>query len=187
MDPLVEAGLRRWPQVPACRGWLGLDARGGWHLRDDACQAAGPFPASRGSRLEHPGLVAFIGRNYAAEASGAWYFQNGPQRVYVELEAAPWVLGVQVEEGPAGRRWRLHTHTGRVLPPGGRAQAWLDEQGRLFLSTPLGLGLMRSADMHAAAEALEAQAWSLAEASHAELVARHGLCLSPARAGAGRA
>lgn len=187
MDPIVEAALRKWPNVPACRGWLGLDARGHWHLRDDACQAAGPFPAARGGRLEHAGLIAFIGRNYAADAQGAWFFQNGPQRVYVELEAAPWVLGVQAQDHPGGRRWALHTHTGLALDAGGAPpQAWLDEHGRLFLDTPLGLGLVRSADMHAAAEALEAGAWPLAEARHAALIARHGLCLSPATAqGAG--
>ena len=31
MDAIVEAALRKWPNVPACRGWLGLDARGDWY------------------------------------------------------------------------------------------------------------------------------------------------------------
>lgn len=180
MDASVEAALRKWPSVPACRGWLGLDARGDWYLRDDACQAAGRFPQPKGSRLEHAGLIAFIGRNYAVDAGGAWFFQNGPQRVYVELEAAPWVLGVQA--GPDGG-WIVQTHTG--LAAGPVRQAWSDEQGRLFLDTPLGLGLVRSADMHAAADALEAGRWPLAEIRHAALLQAHGLCLSPQAAASG--
>jgi hypothetical protein len=44
--------------------------------------------------LRHEKLVDFIQRNYDHDADGCWYFQNGPQRVYVELEAAPWVLRI---------------------------------------------------------------------------------------------
>jgi hypothetical protein len=33
--------------------------------------------------------VNFIQRNYDHDAQGQWFFQNGPQRVYVELEATP--------------------------------------------------------------------------------------------------
>lgn len=54
MDEIVKAAMAKWPEVPACYGWLGLDARGQWHLRDDAVQRAGPFaganPAGRGQR-----------------------------------------------------------------------------------------------------------------------------------------
>ncbi|MCD6666313.1 MAG: DUF2946 family protein, partial [Hydrogenophaga sp.] len=28
MDEIVKAAMAKWPQVPACYGWLGLDARG---------------------------------------------------------------------------------------------------------------------------------------------------------------
>ena len=89
MDDIVKAALAKWPKVPDCRGWLGLDARGDWYMRDDACQRAGAFPHPKGSRIEHSKLQAFIGRNYAADEHGAWFFQNGPQRVYVVLEATP--------------------------------------------------------------------------------------------------
>jgi hypothetical protein len=83
MDDIVKAALAKWPNVPACHGWLGLDSRGQWHMRDDAAQAAGPFPQSKGSVLRHDKLIAFIQRNYAADDAGQWFFQNGPQRVYV--------------------------------------------------------------------------------------------------------
>ena len=58
MDDIVKQAMAKWPNVPACAGWLGLGARGDWYLRDAAAQAAGPFAgagssaASRGSRVE---------------------------------------------------------------------------------------------------------------------------------------
>ena len=95
MDAIVAAALKKWPNVPHCYAWLALDARGDWYMRDDRIQAAGPFPRVKGSRIDHEKLREFIARNYAADDSGAWFFQNGPQRVYVELEAAPWVWRLQ--------------------------------------------------------------------------------------------
>ena len=65
MDEIVRAALKKWPNVPACYGWLALDARGDWYMRDDRIQAAGPFPTVKGSRIEHDKLREFIQRNYA--------------------------------------------------------------------------------------------------------------------------
>lgn len=176
MDEIVKAALRKWPQVPACHGWLAFDARGDWYMRDDRVQAAGPFPQVKGSRINHDKLRDFIHRNYEADASGCWYFQNGPQRVYVELEAAPLVLGVERAAGaPDGFAW--HSHTGQ-----GVAQIdtmLLDESGRLFGVTPLGLGIVRSLDMDVAADALEARGWVPQEVRFADLPARYHYCLSP--------
>ena len=53
MDDIVKAALKKWPNVPDCYGWLALDARGDWYMRDDRIQAAGPFPQIKGSRVEH--------------------------------------------------------------------------------------------------------------------------------------
>ena len=80
MDDIVQQALIKWPNVPHCYGWLGLDARGRWYLRDDAVQAQGAFPNSKGELIEHQKLIAFIERNYEADAQGQWFFQNGPQR-----------------------------------------------------------------------------------------------------------
>ena len=85
MDDIVKAALAKWPHVPHCHGWLALDARGDWYLRDAPTQAAGPFPQVKGSRIVHDKLLAFIQRNYAHDEHGAWFFQNGPQRVYTDL------------------------------------------------------------------------------------------------------
>ena len=174
MDDIVKAALKKWPQVPACYGWLALDARGDWYMRDDRTQAAGPFPQAKGSRILHDKLREFIHRNYERGDDGAWFFQNGPQRVYVELEAAPLVLGVQ---RVAERTWQVCPHTS--TQPLEVQSAWLDEHGRLFLATPAGLGLVRSLDMDAAADAVDCGLWVPQEAVFADLPRRFGYLLSP--------
>ena len=172
MDEIVEAALRKWPNVPHCYGWLGLDVRGDWYLRDERAQAAGAFPVVKGSRIEHAKLREFIERNYAADAAGCWFFQNGPQRVYVELEAAPWI-------------WRLHPHHGKIdvrSHTGLRAaveSAWLDESGRLFLASRQGLGIVHTADVELAAGLVEAGTWQPTSMPHAALLERFAVCLSP--------
>lgn len=177
MDEIVKAALKKWPAVPACHGWLGLDARGDWYMRDDRVQAAGPFPQVKGSRLLHDKLREFIHRNYLPDADGAWLFQNGPQRVYVELEAAPLVWGVE-RDGAAG--YRVQAHTGAAA--GAVRSAWLDEHGRLFLDTAAGFGLVRSMDMDAAADAVVSGRWTPQPARFDELPQRFGYRLSPQRA-----
>ena len=174
MDDIVKQALKKWPNVPHCYGWLALDARGDWYMRDDRVQAAGPFPKVKGSRILHEKLREFIERNYLVDDAGCWYFQNGPQRVYVELEAAPWVWRL---EAVAGAAPRITSHTGQVAQFG---SAWLDECDRLFLATDLGLGIVHTLDMEAAAGAVESAAWSPAAITFDALVARFGYRLAPA-------
>lgn len=173
MDEIVRRAMARWPNVPECLGWLGLDARGNWYLRDAAAQACGAFasgrPGARGDRLEHAGLIAFIGRNYEADARGRWYFQNGPQRVFVELELTPWIWRVA-----AGGQ--VHAHTGRPAQVEG---IWVDELGRVLLQTDLGAGLVHSLDMHLVAERVESGAWAPQAIESAALPARFGYVPSP--------
>ena len=71
MDDIVKAALKKWPNVPHCYGWLALDARGDWYMRDDRIRAAGPFPQVKGSRITHDKLLAFIHRNYDRDERGA--------------------------------------------------------------------------------------------------------------------
>lgn len=166
MDEIVKQALAKWPNVPACTGWLGLDARGQWWMRDAPTQARGSFQAGcaagdvgmKGSQLKHDKLIAFIQRNYGVDARGFAWFQNGPQRVFVELEAAPYCL-------------RLH-EDGRIYATAGSSQsengeqaitqiqsAWLDENGHLYLAfahtAGLALGRVHSQDMLLALAALE--------------------------------
>jgi len=173
MDEMVRAALKKWPNVPACTGWLALDARGDWYMRDARTQAAGPFPASKGSRIQHDKLREFIERNYEAGPQGAWFFQNGPQRVYVELEAAPQV-------------WRLHELTGRSPRVCSHAgveasveSVWLDEHGRVFLATDAGFGNVHTQDMAYAADAIEAGLWQPREMAFDAMPGHFGYRLSP--------
>jgi Protein of unknown function (DUF2946) len=137
MDDTVLAALAKWPDVPAVYGWLGLTARGEWRLQ--------------GQPIANAALRDFIGRNYAGDERGRWYFQNGPQRVYVTLDATPWIWWIAQDEG--GRS--LHTHTGiRVRHLQG---AWLDESGRAYLKSELGFGLLDSRDTHVFLEAAQAE------------------------------
>ena len=174
MDDIVKAAIQKWPNVPNCFDWLGLDARGDWYLRDAATQAAGPFPQSKGSRVTHSKLREFIQRNYEPDAQGAWFFQNGPQRVYVALELAPLVIGVRRD---ASGRFVFETHTAQAVEE--VRSTWLDEEGRLYLETEHGLGVVRSLDMDAAADAMEALGWTPDEVNASELPARFGFVRRP--------
>lgn len=174
MDDIVKQALKKWPNVPHCYGWLALDARGDWYMRDDRVQAAGPFPKVKGSRILHEKLREFIERNYLVDGAGCWFFQNGPQRVYVELEAAPWVWRLEAVPGSAPR---ITSHTGLAAQ---FESAWLDERDRLFLATDLGLGIVHTLDMEAAAGAVESAAWSPAATTFDALVPRFGYRLAPA-------
>jgi len=173
MDEIVEAALRKWPNVPHCYGWLALDARGDWYMRDERIQRAGPFPQVKGSVIRHDKLLGFIHRNYALDERGAAYFQNGPQRVHVELEAAPWVWRIDGQPGA----WQVHAHTGQAAQPRG---AWLDEHGRLFLDCDLGFGIVHTMDMLAASQAVESGDWQPQEMAFGEMPGRFGYVLRPA-------
>lgn len=116
MEDWVQRALARWPNVPALYGWLRLDRRGRWLIRDEVI-----------SRTQ---IIDTINRNYAADARGCWYFQNGPQRGYMALDVTPFVLQV------AGDGERLQTHTG--LPVAQPSRAYLDEEGSLLLATEHG-------------------------------------------------
>jgi hypothetical protein len=179
MDDIVRQAIAKWPNVPDCYGWLGLDARGNWYMRDDRAQAAGPFApaegdrntASKGARLLHEKLIDFIQRNYESDASGCWFFQNGPQRVYVELEVTPFIWRVNPTPG-----FGVTAHTGQ---PARVQRCILDEQGWLYLETDLGFGLVHTQDMTHAADAVEQGLWVPQELSFDDFPARFGYARSP--------
>jgi hypothetical protein len=124
VDDIVLAAIAKWPNVPAVFGWLSLTARGEWRIR--------------GERIGNRAIVDFIGRNYAVDNLGRWFFQNGPQRVFVELEATPWVYRLAPGEPIAA-------HTG-ARPLVLDSAALLDD-GRVVLVTDLGAGLVDDRDV----------------------------------------
>ena len=120
MDDIVRQAMAKWPNVPHCYGWLALDARGHWRMLDERAQQL-KLP---GDKLSNAALVGFINRNYTSDERGRWYFQNGPQRVFVNLEAAPYVVKTDPQHG-------LVLHTG--APFGAVEQACMTPQGVLYL------------------------------------------------------
>ena len=75
---------------------------------------------------------------------------------------------------PAGRpgaRVVVTSHTGRAATAG---DAFVDERGRLFLASDIGLGIVHTLDMGAASDAVERGVWRPQEAAFETLVERFG-------------
>lgn len=125
MEDWVHRALQRWPNVPALYGWLALDRRGRWLIR--------------GEPISRPQIVDTIARNYAADEHGRWYFQNGPQRGYMQLAYAPLVLWASADGHT------LRTHTGlEVRAP---SAVYLDEEGALLIVSEHGPGVLADQDL----------------------------------------
>ncbi|MGB7192579.1 MAG: DUF2946 family protein [Collimonas pratensis] len=123
MDQIVLQAMQKWPNVPHCYGWLALDARGAWRMRDEQTQQQ-DLP---GDKIMHTALVGFINRNYKADEQGCWYFQNGPQRVYVDLALTPYIAHTDPLLG-------FVLQTGEAMPTVNSVM--LTEEGRLLLAVP---------------------------------------------------
>jgi len=137
MDEIVLRSMLKWPDVPAVYGWLALDRRGNWMIKT----VAGRF-----ERIAHAAVKEFIGRNYASDSEGRWYFQNGPQRVFVALDYTPWVY--RFDDAGQG----LLAHTGAA--PRALEAVFLDDAGALLLKTEIGIGVLLDRDLPAFLERL---------------------------------
>ncbi|NDD64430.1 MAG: DUF2946 family protein, partial [Acidobacteria bacterium] len=136
MDDDVLRAKSRWPDVPAAWGWLYLDRRGQWRLIDRGAPGFDPVADARGEPIRHAALIDFIARNYACTAQGQWFFQNGPQQVFVDLELAPIIF--RVASSPTGAV--LLTHTGERVARVGKLGA--DADGNVWALTDLGPGVL---------------------------------------------
>jgi len=56
MDEIVARSMAKWPDVPDVYGWLSLDRRGNWLLKNE--------------KIGNGALREFIGRNYQPDARG---------------------------------------------------------------------------------------------------------------------
>lgn len=151
MDEAVLRGMAKWPDVPDVYGWLSLDRRGNWLLK--------------GEKIGNAAFRDFISRNYAADDRGRWYFQNGPQRVFVTLGYTPLVLHF---EGDA-----LFDHCGR---PFALQQAFVDEEGSVLMQGATGFGLLDDRDLAAYAD----RAQGLPEIACETVAGRFGFIQRPA-------
>jgi len=135
--------LKRWPNVPALFGWLSLDRRGRWLIQ--------------GEPISHARIIDVIDRNYAADEHGRWYFQNGPQRGYMQLESTPLILFV------ADDNEHLITHNGLAVEQ--LSAAYLDEEGSLVVTTEHGPGELRGTDLQWALDRLSIDGAAVDDAS----------------------
>jgi len=152
MDDSVVRSLAKWPNVPAVYGWLELDRRGNWLIK--------------GGRIGNAALREFIARNYEADSEGRWFFQNGPQRVYVKLAYTPLVVHYEGE--------RLVDQCGRVFVP---VAAYLDDEGSVLLEGEAGIAVMDDRDLDRYADS----AGKLEPVARAEVPKRFGFVPDPGK------
>jgi hypothetical protein len=112
----------KWPNVPDCYGWLALDRRGQWRMRDEFTQQ-NHLP---GQVIKHAALNEFIARNYACDELGRYFFQNGPQRVFITLDTTPWIA--RIIPGDTGPH--LTNQCRQIMEP---AAALSDEKGNIYI------------------------------------------------------
>lgn len=146
MDDVVIRAMAKWPNVPVVYGWLALDRRGRWSIK------TGSPGITKGGAPEfepvaNQKLIEFIGRNYAHDAAGCWYFQNGPQRVYVELAYTPYIYRIA-----RAHPLSFETHTGSACAT--LRAVCMDENGNLLLVAEHGPGLLLDRDLPRALAAL---------------------------------
>ena len=134
MDEIVKQAMAKWPSVPHCYGWLALDARGAFRMRDEAAQRVN----SPGDIIRHTSLLNFIYRNYARDERGAWFFQNGPQRVYVELETTPFIARTDPSH-------QFVLHDGEVMSD--IDEVCLTEHGQLVLINSRQIAMLDDRDL----------------------------------------
>ena len=120
--------MAKWPNVPAVYGWLALDRRGNWLIKRET--------------IGNAALNAFISRNYLHDDAGCWYFQNGPQRVFVDLDYTPLVYRVT---NPLKAPLVLTTHIGDAANT--LLGAWIDEHGTVLIDTDRGIGIVHDHDL----------------------------------------
>ena len=123
MDEQVLRSLVKWPNVPECFGWLALDRRGQWRMRDEFAQQN----HLSGQVIVHRALSEFISRNYACDQAGNYFFQNGPQRVFVTVDCTPWI--VRITPAQQGSQFLTQCHT-----PFEPSAAFSDEQGNIYIA-----------------------------------------------------
>ncbi len=128
MDEIVLRAIAKWPEVPSVFNWLSLDRRGNWFIKNE--------------RIANSAITEFISRNYAADEHGRWFFQNGPQRVFVKLAYAPFVYRtVLLADGGLD----LVAHTG--TPAGRIAALLIDENDLMLADTAVGVGVIHDQDL----------------------------------------
>jgi hypothetical protein len=154
MDSQVARSMAKWPNVPAVYGWLDLDRRGNWRIR--------------GQRILHRGLCDFISRNYQADDHGRWYFQNGPQRVFVKLAYTPLVAHYEDD--------RVVDQRGEIIRP---AAIYVDDEGSVLIEGADAVALLDDRDLQRFADRCGYGIDSLPRIAPADVPARFRFVADP--------
>ena len=151
MDEIVLRSMAKWPNVPDVYGWLSLDRRGNWLIKN--------------VKIGNLAFREFIGRNYQPDPRGCWYFQNGPQRVFVSLAYTPLVVHYESQQ--------LFDHCGRPFLPG---RAFQDEEGSVLIEGDGAIALLDDRDLARFADSGDA----LARISRSDVEQRYRFVAVPA-------
>jgi hypothetical protein len=143
MDSQVLAAMAKWPNVPSVKGWLRLDSRGNWFLIDRGAPGFNEVIHGKGSPISSPPIRDFIERNYTSDEDGQWFWQNGPQRVFVDYDIAPLVLRVMSVKTDDSKK-TLMTHCGDLVQH--IHSVHTDAQGNLIIKTEFGAGVVHDMD-----------------------------------------
>lgn len=160
MQPEVPRASARWPGAPAVVGWLALSRRGDWLLREPG--------GDRFSRIRHTGMREFIGRNYGSDERGRWFFQNGAQRVFVDLAYTPFVLHYRGEQ--------LLDQCGAPVSP---SETYLDEEGAVLMRVARGVALLDDRELDTFLSRLTGDWTALPRLRGSELEDRFGFVSRP--------
>jgi len=79
-----------------------------------------------GQVITHRALNEFISRNYVCDSLGRYFFQNGPQRVFITLDATPWIARIT----PSENGLELLTQCNNPIETSG---ALSDENGNIYI------------------------------------------------------
>lgn len=123
-DDYIIRVMKKWPNVPEVFGWLKLNRKGEWLIKNQS--------------ISHLRLKNFLNNNYFSDKKGNWFVQNGPQRVFVELEYTPHVYFINSSIS-------ISTSTGKQASI--IKSFLLDEQGNILVQTDLGIGIIYDKDL----------------------------------------
>ena len=79
-----------------------------------------------GQVITHRALNEFISRNYACDSLGRYFFQNGPQRVFITLDVTPWIARIT----PSENGLELLSQCNSLIEASG---ALSDEKGNIYI------------------------------------------------------
>lgn len=113
--------------MPYCYGWLFLDRRGHWRMRSEFAQK-NHLP---GEKIHHLGLIEAIVSHFAIDEKNQYFFQNGPQRVYIDLAYTPYIARLIPKQDS---QWLLQTNLHQNINP---LRCFLDEKGNILIESEI--------------------------------------------------